>query len=147
MYDKLVARVNNIDTSGFVLETKYDTDNSHLEKTLVGLLKKLDYNAKITEIENKISSISGFATNAALTTVENKVPNIKSLVKKQIITSLMITSQRITDDNHDKYIATPEFNKFTAKVFDARLARANLIAKTDFDTKLISPNIYLLKMN
>ena len=82
MYDKLVARVNNIDTSGFVLETKYDTDNSHLEKTLVGLLKKLDYNAKITEIENKISSISGFATNAALTTVKNKVPNIK----KQIIT-------------------------------------------------------------
>ena len=147
MYDKLVARVNNIDTSGFVLETKYDTDNSHLEKTLVGLLKKLDYNAKITEIENKISSISGFATNAALTTVENKVPNIKSLVKKQIITSLMITSQRITDDNHDKYIATPEFNKFITKVFDARLARANLITKTDFDTKLISPNIYLLKMN
>ena len=111
------------------------------------MLKKLDYNAKITEIENKISSISGFATNAALTTVENKVPNIKSLVKKQIITSLMITSQRITDDNHDKYIATPEFNKFITKVFDARLARANLITKTDFDTKLISPNIYLLKMN
>ena len=46
------------------------------------MLKKLDYNAKITEIENKISSISGFATNAALTTVKNKVPNIK----KQIIT-------------------------------------------------------------
>ena len=53
---------------------------------MVGLLKKLDYNAKITEIEHKISSISGFATNAVLTTVENKVPNIQSLVKKQIIT-------------------------------------------------------------
>ena len=26
MYDKLVAKVNNIDTSGCVLKTKYDTD-------------------------------------------------------------------------------------------------------------------------
>ena len=25
VYDKLVAKVNNIDTSGFVLKTKYDT--------------------------------------------------------------------------------------------------------------------------
>ena len=54
------------------------------------------------------------------------------------------------------YITTPEFNKFTAEEFDARLARANLVAKADFDTKLISPNkkitwikqhIYSLKMN
>ena len=26
VYDKLAAKVNNIDTSGFVLKTKYDTD-------------------------------------------------------------------------------------------------------------------------
>ena len=26
VYDKLVAKVNNIDTTGFVLKTKYDTD-------------------------------------------------------------------------------------------------------------------------
>ena len=26
VYNKLVAKVNNIDTSGFVLKTKYDTD-------------------------------------------------------------------------------------------------------------------------
>ena len=29
---------------------------------------------------------------------------------------------------------------FTVKVLDARLARANLVTKTDFDTKLISLN-------
>ena len=40
----------------------------------------------------------------------------------------------------NKYINTPEFNKFTAEVFDVRLARANLITKTDFSTKLISLN-------
>ena len=27
-YDKLVAKINNIDTSGFVLKTKYGTDKS-----------------------------------------------------------------------------------------------------------------------
>ena len=32
MYDELVPKVNKIDTSGFVLKTKYDTDKSDLEK-------------------------------------------------------------------------------------------------------------------
>ena len=36
----------------------------------------------MTEIEGKIPSISGLATNAALTTAENKIPNTNSLVKK-----------------------------------------------------------------
>ena len=31
-YDKLVEKVNNIDTNKFVLKTKYDTDKSKLEK-------------------------------------------------------------------------------------------------------------------
>ena len=30
--NKLVAKVNNIDTTGFVLQTKYDKDKSGLEK-------------------------------------------------------------------------------------------------------------------
>ena len=30
VYDKLVAKVNNIDTSGFILTTKYYTDKSDL---------------------------------------------------------------------------------------------------------------------
>ena len=29
VYEKLVAKVNNIDTSRFVLKTKYDTDNQN----------------------------------------------------------------------------------------------------------------------
>ena len=32
MYEKLVAKVNNSDTSRFVLQTKYNTDKSDLEK-------------------------------------------------------------------------------------------------------------------
>ena len=34
VYDKLVEKVNAIDTSGFVLKTKYDTDKSDLEKKI-----------------------------------------------------------------------------------------------------------------
>ena len=49
---------------------------------LVDLLKKTDYNAKISEIESKIPNISGLATNSALAEVENKMPDVSSLVKK-----------------------------------------------------------------
>ena len=31
-YDKLVEKVNNIDTTELVLKTKYDTDESEVEK-------------------------------------------------------------------------------------------------------------------
>ena len=48
--------------------------------------------------------------------------------------------KKITDHKQDKYIATPEFNKLTAKNFAARLVQTNLITKTDFDIKLSSLN-------
>ena len=64
MYDKLVVKVNNIDTSGFVSKTKYNAAKSDLEKKVSdadkkildssGLVEKTDYNFKITEIESKI---------------------------------------------------------------------------------------------
>ena len=34
VYDNLVAKVNNIDTSDFVLKTKYQTDKTELEKKI-----------------------------------------------------------------------------------------------------------------
>ena len=34
-YDKLVGKVINIDTSGFVLKTKYDTEKSELENKIL----------------------------------------------------------------------------------------------------------------
>ena len=43
VYDKLVAKVNSIDTSGFLLKTKYDSDKKELEKKILdtsGLVKK-----------------------------------------------------------------------------------------------------------
>ena len=53
---------------------------------LVVWFKKTDFNTKVTEIEGKIPSITGLATNSELCAVENKIPNVTSLVKKQILT-------------------------------------------------------------
>ena len=44
-----------------------------------GLVKKTDYNAKLTELENKIQNVSSVAT--ALTTVENKMPSTNLVTK------------------------------------------------------------------
>ena len=48
-YDKLLAKVNNIDTSDFVLKTKYQTDKTELEKKIsdMGNLVK---ESKLTEL-------------------------------------------------------------------------------------------------
>ena len=55
MYDKLVAKVNNADTSGFVLKTKYETDKPGWENKVPDTsrpVKKTNYNAKIIEMED-----------------------------------------------------------------------------------------------
>ena len=53
VYDELVEKVNNINTSGFVLKTKYDTDKSKIEKKiflmLVILLKRQNLILKLVK--------------------------------------------------------------------------------------------------
>ena len=81
VYDKLAAKVNNVDASEFVLKTKYQRDKTELEKKfpdVTNFVKK----TKLTELGNKIHDISGLATKTALTGVENKIPSVSSLVKK-----------------------------------------------------------------
>ena len=144
VYDKLITKVNNIDTSGFVLKTKYDTDKPELENKIPdasGLVKKTNYNAKITEIEGNIPDISNLATKTALTTVENKMPIVTNLVRKtDYDTKVTGIENKLNNHSHDKYIDNSEFNKLAVDVFNARIAQANLIAKVDFDTKLLSLN-------
>ena len=51
VYDQLLAKVNNIDTSDFVLKVKYQTDKAELEKKIPNVtdfVKK----TKLTELEN-----------------------------------------------------------------------------------------------
>ena len=67
-YDRLVSKLNGIDTIHFVSRTKYKKDGSDLEKKISDVDKKIPIsNTKVTEIEGKIPSISSLATNSALT--------------------------------------------------------------------------------
>ena len=65
-----MTKVNNIDTSDFVLKTNCNADKTKLENKIsdaTDFVKK----AKLTELENKFPDISNLATKTALTTVEN----------------------------------------------------------------------------
>ena len=99
-----------------------------------------------------VAKVKGFTKTIALTAVGNKIPDysffsqkkakqnkkIKNkAIKTDYNTKTTETEKKLTDHNYDKYITTPEFNKFIAEVLDSRLARANLATKADFDTKLI----------
>ena len=140
VYNKLAAKLNNFDTSDFVLKAKYQTDKTKLEKKIpdvTDFVKK----TKITEFENKIPDVCSLATTNALRTVKNKIPSVSSLVKKtDHDAKISELEKKLTDLNHDKYINTPDFNTLAAKVFNARLAQANLLTKKDFDAKLSSLN-------
>ena len=46
------------------------------------------------------------------------------------------TENKFNDHNHEKYIDTSEFTKLAVDVFNARIAQANLLTKTDFGAKL-----------
>ena len=96
-----VKNISHVDTSSFALKTnlailktevdKLDIDKlkplpddvSKLRNVVTNdVVKKTDYNAKITEMENKIPDISNLATKISLNTVENKIPDTSGLVKK-----------------------------------------------------------------
>ena len=139
-YNKLAAKVNNFDTSDFILKTKDQTDKTELEKKIPDvsdLVKK----TKLTKLENKIPDVSRLATKSALTAVEyNKIVLVVQLKKTDYITKITEIEKKPTDHNHNKYITTPDINTLAASVFNARLAHENLITKTEFDAKLSSLN-------
>ena len=95
VYDKLMAKVNNIDTSDSVLKTKYQTDKTELERkfpNVTDFVKKV----KLTELENKIPDVSSLATKTALTAVEIKYRILLVLLKKQTITQKLMKLKKTT---------------------------------------------------
>ena len=65
------------------------------------------------------------------------MPNVSNLIKrKDCETKIAEIEKKVTNQNHDRYITTSEFNKLTTEDFAARLAQANLITNTDFDNTL-----------
>ena len=79
---------------------------------LVDLLKKKDYNTKISEIERKIPNINGLVTTFALTAIENKITDDINVAKKTDYDAKITDNEKkVADHDHDKYITTSEFNK------------------------------------
>ena len=90
VYEKLAAKVNNIDTSAFVLKTKYQTDKADLEKKIPDVTE-----FELTELGKKNPDVSSLATKTALTAVENEIPSVSSLVKKPTRTQKLLKLKRI----------------------------------------------------
>ena len=124
-YDKLTAKLNNIDTSDLMLKTiniKQAKQEQKIEFLILVVLLKKQTILKL--LIQKIPDIITLATKTALTTVENKIANVSNLVKKtDCNTKITEIENKINNHNHDKYIDTQEFNKLAADVFNARLAK------------------------
>ena len=112
MYDKLVAKVNNIDTSDFVLKITYNNDKTELENKIpnvTNFVKK----TKLTELENKIPDNSNLATKTALNTVEKEIPDVSSLVKTtDFDTKLLSLNRKITLNKTKHLLVENELNNF-----------------------------------
>ena len=124
-YNKLVAKVDNIDTSRFIIKTKNDTNKTKLENKIPD---KTDYNTKITEIEVKIPDISNLATKTALTTtVENKIPGTSNLATKTVFSTVENKIPDISNLATKTALSTVE-----NKIPDI----SNLVKKSDHNTKI-----------
>ena len=100
-YDNLVGKVNNIDTKGFVLKTKNDTDKLELENKIPdtsGLVKKIDCNTILTEIEGKIPDINNLAAKTGATSIENIVSNLV-LKKTDFLAKVTVIEKNIYSVN------------------------------------------------
>ena len=104
------------------------------------MVKKTDFNSKVTEIEVKIPNVSGFLLtsvfNSKITEVENKTPDIKNLASKTEVTAI---ENKIPDVNGfvKKTDYAAEINKIknvTTTALDAR--HKDLVQKTYFDAEL-----------
>ena len=57
---------------------------------ITNVATKASLNAKINEVKGEIPNITNLATAIALTAVENKIPSVSNLVKKLTITQKLI---------------------------------------------------------
>ena len=112
-----IKNISHVDTSSFALKTnlanlKNEVDKLDIDKLLPvtvdlsklsdfvknDVIKKSDYNAKITEIEGEIPDISNLATKTSLNTVEYKIPDTSGIIKKRDYNSKITeTEDKIPD--------------------------------------------------
>ena len=113
-FNTLKIKVDSIDTARYILKTKYDNEAGDLKLKIPdfsGLLQTSTFNSKITEIEDKITtvdgkipdfsglgtkkSISNLATKTEVRNVEDKIPDINGFVKKVIMQQKLVALRMI----------------------------------------------------
>ena len=170
-----IKKISHVDFSSFALKTnlanlKIEVDKLDIDKLVPvptefsklsnvvknDVIKKTDYNSKITKIENKIPDISNLATKTTLNTVENKIPNISGLATETELTTvenkipdisnfatkITLTNKSNIVPDFNTLIKKSEYDKKTSETeskyvsntgFDSKLAQANVITKRNFD--------------
>ena len=79
-------KLSDVVKNNVVKKSDYNTKITEIEgkiPDISDLIKKTKYSSKITEIEDKIPDTNNLATKTALTTAGSKIPSISNLVKKQ----------------------------------------------------------------
>ena len=139
--DKLVpvtvnlSKLSDVVKNLVVKKDEYNAKIKNIEKKISdtnNLAINFNLNAKIDEVKNKIPNINNFATTTALAN-ENKIPNVSNFVKKTDYNTKIseIENKIATDHDLDKYITAQGFNKLTSENFTARLSQANLASTSD----------------
>ena len=100
---------------------------------------KIDFNSKITELENKIPNVSGFLLtsvfNSKITEVGNKIPDIKNLASKAEVTAVEIkilnVSNLVTKADYAAEITKIKNDYITNVALDARHKEHKLTQRED----------------
>ena len=149
-----LKKLNDVVYNEIVKNTKFNTLKTkvnNLEKkisnetTLININQfntdKQNSEEKIGNVDKTIPDTSGLVTatilNTKLSEVEYKILDTSSLVTAAVLNTKIGEVENKIFDNA-KYITIQVFNKLTAENFAARLKKAKLVSKTDFDNKLIS---------
>ena len=92
---------------------------------VVDLLKKADYDNEVIGTESKITSITALATTAAVNAVKNEIPNVSDAKKKKTE-----YDGKISDIEKNVCLTSCHHNKFTSKIFDAKIKENKLVKKS-----------------
>ena len=121
---------------------------------LLVLLKKTDFDSKITEVEGKIPNISGLATNLSTTAVENKIPDNTSLITKpDFDAKLKKISDRFTNNKSKDLLLDNELKRLkvlvgsTAKIKSDEVQKENSFNRGFFYYLQQSYLVYECKMD
>ena len=124
-----ISKLRNIVKNDAVKRDVYNSKIKNIDDKIPDITNSAtnaSANAKVNEVKGEIPNFTNLATTIALTAVECSVSNLAK--KTDYNTKINEIEKKITDHNHEKYITTPEFNKFPAESFALRLKRAKVIS-------------------